>query len=126
MAVCVGGTKGSEEQVGAPRLWAVSEFCRWVGRPGSGGATGCVMPTPHPESLGMMGFTPLLGSPVPPSARERDDALGPEDDHASESALSAVLEGARALEVWPCDPASQDQTWGWRLPITARVREHSL
>lgn len=49
---------------------------------------------PHPESLGTVGFTPLLGSPVTFSAREGQDALGPQDDHASESALLAVLEGA--------------------------------
>lgn len=39
-----------------------------------------------------------------------------EGHHTAESsALLAELERPPALDIWPCDPASQDHTWGGRL-----------
>lgn len=58
-----------------PHLWAISEFLQMgrEARPRSGHRV--LMPTPNPESLGMMDLMPLLGSPGSPGARERGDAL---------------------------------------------------
>lgn len=58
-----------------PRVWAISEFLQMgrEARPRRGHRVR--MPTPNPESLGMMDFDASPGSPGSPGARERDDAL---------------------------------------------------
>ena len=96
-----------------PCLWVVSEFPQ-MGGEAPGAAIGCWM------GFGYDGLNAFLGSPSPclwpgRGVMPRPGPRAEGDSAVESSTLLALLEGTRALDIWPCDPGSRDWTWGGRL-----------
>lgn len=120
-----GETKGSEEQVGVPYLWAVSEFLQMGGQATPRRGCWVLDAHPHPDFLGMMGLT-LLGSACG-RGKTRCPGLGPGQRATTQLRVLPSWPSWRDLELWifghvTQPPRTTPGVGGSYVPITARVR----